>query len=462
MNEKESILELRKRQESFFSDFSTLLKKPVKQEGEEVQNARDFAEALKWKLRTLVHQVAKYDFWPDEWDAESMLNAYVEVPLIRLVEQQSKPWLRDKLTIAIMGHYSHGKTSVLNCLFNQNFPVQGSESTALATYLSFGKNTNIINLVDKGGGIQEILDNKSEVGLFDYKVSNNFPFARFFDYIEKECDNPLLQNLTFIDTPGLFSEKTGHSNPTLNVLYQADIILWCERLDRGFEETSLDFLKKNVVPQEKPIFLIGTFAENVRDVNDVLSHFTQKAKDNDIELSGNFVFGKPDSFHEDFKNLFNNVASNWADKYETREPMVQILILVHSMIELLKGVQKQIKEILTQLNSKCDELGNNVERIFSRYNNAASSFKTSYSNLMETFNNRCVGAWGCGGAEGAMRSRIESTRSSWNSVNEAYHNIDLNDVLQIGHFGTQIAKVENDEKAVDELLQEFNEIYKRF
>ena len=306
-----------------------------------------------------------------------MLRAYVEIPLIRFVEQQSKPWLRDRLTIAILGHYSHGKTSVLNCLFNQNFPVRGTESTALATYLSFGKNTNVLNLVDKGGGIQEILDNKSEVGLFDYKVSNGFPFARFFDYIEKECDNPLLQNLTFIDTPGLFTGKTGHSNPTLNVLYQADIILWCERLDRGFEDASLEFLQKNIVPREKPIFLIGTFAEEVRDAKDMLSYFVQRAKNFGVDFRGHFIFGDSETYHNDFKQLFNNVASNWAAKYETHEPIFQILTLVRIMIAFLKNCQQKIKEVLTRLNSKNDELENNLDCAFNRFINSAKSFQTA-------------------------------------------------------------------------------------
>ena len=462
MMEKESIAEIRKRQETFFSDFSLLLKKPIKPESEETKMARDFADSLKWTLRNLVHQVAKLDLGLDVKTAESLLDGYVEKPLIRFVEQQSKPWMRDKLTIAIMGHYSHGKTSVLNCLFDQHFPVQGSESTALATYLSYGENTNIINLVDKGGSIQEILDEKKEVGLLDYKISNNFPFARFFDYIEKECNVSLLENLTFIDTPGLFSEKTGHSDPTTNVLVQTDVILWCERLDRGFEDTSIEFLQKSVSPTEKPIFLLGTFADNVRNTEDVLSHFVSKAEDNGIKLSGCFIFGKDQTLQKEFKNDFYSHASNWAEEYETVDPITQILYLVHSMIDFLKDRQKQIKEALTQLNSKSDELENNLVKAFKRFNSSTNSFQNSYSNLIDTFNSRCVGAWGCGGAEGAMRSRIDSTRSSWNSVIDAYNNIEINDALAIGNIANKLADVENDGKAVDDLIQEFENIYKQF
>ena len=186
MMEKESLQEIKERQERFFSDFTTLLKRPIQEESEDIQNAKQAGEVMKWQLRSYVERIYKLDLLSDDFKLSAFLANNVDYPITRWIEQQEKPWLSDKLTLALMGHYSHGKTSVINCLFNQNFPVRSAESTALSTYLSYGSNTETIRLVDKSGSIQEIQDKKDEAGLLDYKVSNNFPFTRIFEYLEKK------------------------------------------------------------------------------------------------------------------------------------------------------------------------------------------------------------------------------------------------------------------------------------
>lgn len=454
MIERESLKDIKERQEHFFSDFTTLLKKPVIEESEESQKAKQFGESLKWRLKSYVERVYKLDLLSDDINLSAFLDGHVDYPISRWVEQQEKPWLSDKLTIALMGHYNHGKTSVLNCLFNQNFPVRSAESTALSTYLSFGKNTNVVRLVDKNGSVQEIKDEKNEAGLLDYKISNNFPFTRIFEYMEKECDDPLLQELTFIDTPGLANAKQGHSTPTINTLNQVDIVLWCQRADRGFEQYSIDFIKENIIARNLPLYVIFTFADNVRNLEDVVKNLRKTAKDNGMEIKGSFVFGKDLDLQKSFVSAFKSKAKSLSDEYDKYIPMAHIYHLSKSIYELLADHQKEIKKAKANLNKERDSIINRYKKSQDAFNVEWNNVIKRVSNMIDTFNNRCNGAMFCGGASGALVSDINHITSSISEMGKAFAAIDDNDLVALGQIAGYASDLEEKEKAMESLRQE--------
>lgn len=452
--EKENIKEIKERQERFLNDFTALLKRPVKEESKDAQNAKQFGEALKWQLRSYVERIYKLDLLSDDFNLSAFLASNVDYPIARWIEQQEKPWLSDKLTIALMGHYSHGKTSVINSLFNQNFPVRSAESTALPAYLSFGKNTDVIRLVDKGGSIQEIRDEKNEAGLLDYKISNNFPFTRFFEYLEKECADPILQELTFIDTPGLANAKQGHSSPTINTLDQVDIVLWCQRADRGFENYSIDFIKDNITNRKLPLYVIFTFADNVRDINDVLKNLLKTAKENGIDIKNHFVYGNNTELIKTFVSSFKTQAKSISDQYDKFVPMAHIYAIAKQFFDLLSNAQKEAKKARANLNNEQDSIINRYKKSQESFNVEWNNVIRRFNNMVATFNNRCASAMFCGGAASALSSDINHISSSINEMGRAFAEIDDKDLVALGQIAGYINDLEEKEKAMESLKQE--------
>ena len=180
----------------FFDELTSLLKGNVKPKSEDTINGEAFCDALKVQITKLLEETHKLDILSDDFNLSSFISENVDYPIERMKEQMEKTWLRDKLTIGLMGHFSTGKTTALNLLFGETFQTDKHENTALATYLTFGKNTNVMTLVDKSGQSQEL--SLEQCKIFDYSKGGvmDFPFARIFDYTVKENYNSLLKELT--------------------------------------------------------------------------------------------------------------------------------------------------------------------------------------------------------------------------------------------------------------------------
>lgn len=452
---QESFKDLKERQERFFSDFTNLLKKPVNEESEELVKFKSFAQSLRWEIGSYVERIYKLGgIFKDDINLSSFIETYIDYPIYRWVEQNEKPWLSDKLTLALMGHYSHGKTSVINCLFNQNFPVRSAESTALSTYLTYGNNTDIIRLVDKTGSIQEIKDQKDEVGLLDYKISNNFPFTRIFEYMEKECNDEILKDLTFIDTPGLANARQGHSTPTLNALKQVDIVLWCQRADRGFEEFSIKFIKENIVSKGIPLYVIFTFADNVRDVKNVIKHLVDTAKNNGIELKGYFVFGKTTDLQTKFIKEFKHEARTLITRYKKYEPIDNIYGTAKLLYNRLSKSQKSVYERISELKSQQEEIEIKYENSFNKFRVELDTFIERYVEMIDIFKKRC-GTTFCGGACKAMLRGIKNASDSFGSLTRALQPVLEDDFvkIKIGQISSEISNLEETEKEMEDIKQ---------
>ena len=435
----------------FYEKFLKVLKRPLQEESEEVRNARMAGEALKWELNALIGQIHKLDLLADDLDLSSFLKSRVEYPIERWVEQKAKPWLEDKLTVAFIGHYSVGKTTVINSLFNQKFPTTSNESTALPTYIYYGNNVDVVHVVDKNGKIQDL--SNEEASLLDFDVSSQFPFARIFDYLVKECADNVLKELTFIDVPGLFSNKTEHSIQTMQIFNQTDIIVWCERIDRGFEKESIDILKEKAA--NKPIYLVLTYAEKVKDIAGLVKNFSDTAKREGLEIKGYFVFGETQELEQQFVKEFMRVAKTLSNEYEKFMPMAEIYGLAKAMVDMLSEAQRDIKKHISKLEKGRDDIINKYQHSQDLFNTEWNNVGTRLNNMISTFNNRCANAIWCGGAAGAISSDINRVVSSLNSMATAYGAINVADLVDIGNYSSTIAELEENSKVIDDIIKQF-------
>ena len=106
---------------NFYNRLTDLLNGVVKEKSEDVRKREYFCDVLKWNITKIIEEIYKLDFLSDEIDLRSFISENVDDPIERMKIQMDKPWLNDKLTIGLMGHFNSGKTTALNLIFDENF-----------------------------------------------------------------------------------------------------------------------------------------------------------------------------------------------------------------------------------------------------------------------------------------------------------------------------------------------------
>lgn len=450
MNEEKKIL--------FIERLIKVLNGTIKEKSQSVIDYENFCEALKWKLSRLMEEIYKLDCLSDDFELSSFVASHINTPIERLKEQMDKPWLKDKLTIGLFGHFNAGKTTALNLIFDENFATERRENTALATYLVSGDNTNVLTVVDKGGKSQEILIEDSS--LFDFTAGiRNFPFARIFEYVVKESKHKLLTELTFIDTPGL-NATNEHSEPAIKVIHNCDAIFWFIKLTSSVSYTDLKFIKDNI--SDKALFVIFSFVDAVEDKENSIKVALQRFKDYGIEVKNSFQLGRSKDCQSLFKKEMTYSIQSIANNYEVYNPYAHLCSIIYYMEDLLIDFQKALAKEINKLYKEAD-------KILDTYSSSRSKFVTAWNNCtnrinsaIDTFNERCYNATFCGGASGAIANNIQSIVNSLRDIGEADGEMDASKLIEYGQRITAIGNLQSKNERVAELLKEIQETKKIF
>lgn len=423
----------------FFEELTSLLKGNVKPKSDDTIKGEASCDALKARITGLFEATHKLDILSDEFNLSSFLSENVDFPIERMKEQMEKTWLRDKLTIGLMGHFATGKTTALNLLFGETLQTDKHENTALATYLTYGKNTNVITLVDKNGQSQELSLKQSEI--LDYsKGVMDFPFARIFDYMVKENNNSLLKELTIIDTPGLFSTNTGHSAPAMNVVSSCDAVFWFIKITSSITKADIDIIKENL--GTLPLFIVFSFVDAIGTtptaVKASIDNILNELKRHDVECKGHLMLGKSESKREQFRDDTFAILRKLSKEHETYNPCAHIMSVVEFLEDFLMKAKKHFTEQIGNLDSEKDEL-------IAKYQSSSRTFVTEvnnctsrFNNMIDTFNRRCNGAAFCGGAAGALCNNINRVSNSLNNMISEFGNMDDSKLIE---YGTKISEM---------------------
>lgn len=449
---------------AFIKAFQELLDEKLEPESPDILRAEAGAEGLKQQIRDVLEKIKALDLLNDNISVIELCENQVALPLRRYVEQCKKPWLQDKLTIALMGHLKTGKTSAMNCYFGENFPTSREEATALATYLYYGSNPeNLASLADKEGGIQKI--SSDQMQLFTLEKSFNFPFARMFSYIAKKSSHPALTDKTFIDTPGLFSSNSEHAATTYKVLDYCDVIFWFVDSRKSISNTEISFIKEYV--GNKPIYIIfsfvdarGTTPEGVATAQKVIKERLIEEK---VDIKGYLQFGRREDTQDKFRIDFGKTIKTLSDNYQATNPIVGILQLLNVIQQIVQSV---IKDLTKEMNDEKATLGNLKNGITSASRSVDSAFSSaanSFSSMTNTLCNKCANVTFCtGGAFNTLKSNISQLASSLESIEKAWNNVDYNSIVNFGHLTANIAILEDKISRLDEINKDINQILQIF
>lgn len=450
---------------SFIKDFQSLLDERIEPESEEIRDTKLGCEMLKLEIRDILERIKALDILNDDFSVIDICEHEVDLPLRRYVEQCKKPWLQDKLTIALMGHLKTGKTSAMNCYFGEDFPTSSEEATALATYLYDGDNPKqTAMLVDKEGGVQEI--NAEQLQLFSLENSFNFPFARMFSYIAKKSKHPALSDKTFIDTPGLFSSNSEHAYTTYKVLDYCDVVFWFVDCRKSISKTEITFIKEQI--GDKPIYIIfsfvdgkGTTESGIKKAQDVIKQTLVKEG---ITIQGYLQFGRKESTQEQFRKEFGKTIVSLGNNYQTIAPISQIIQLLLVLQEkIVLSAQKEFTEQKNKKKKELDEIANNISGAARSVHSAFSSVGNRFSGMINTLDNRCANVTFCtGGAYNTLRSNVSQLASSLQTIAEAWDNVDYDVIAQFGALSANIGRLEDIISRLDSINSDINEILNKF
>lgn len=178
--------------------------------------------------------------------------------LYRWAGVTKKSWIQGKTTIAFVGEFSAGKTSIVNRILSQDdpsvplLPVSTKASTAIPTYISGGISTfyRFVSPDNKLKNISESTFKSVNKEILDQIKG----VSSLFQYFVMTYKNKNLDKLSILDTPGFNSNDKEDAQRTIEVINECDALFWVFDVNAGtINRSSIDLIKKHL---KKPLFVV--------------------------------------------------------------------------------------------------------------------------------------------------------------------------------------------------------------
>lgn len=170
-----------------------------------------------------------------------------------------KSWINGKTTIAFVGEFSAGKTSIVNRILSQDdpsvprLPVSTKATTAIATYIAGGPAVTyqFVTPDDKLKSIsEETFTEKVSKEILD-QVKGMSSLIKYFVMTYK---NQNLKGLSILDTPGFNSNDINDAQRTMEVINECDALFWVFDVNAGtINRSSISIIKEYL---NKPLYVV--------------------------------------------------------------------------------------------------------------------------------------------------------------------------------------------------------------
>lgn len=200
-----------------------------------------------------------------------------------------------KKIVAIAGMFSSGKSSFMNSFFSQNevvLPVGTVRTTAIASYVMHGENTEITAYSYSGGKVQ-IPENVFSIFTHASQRGSKFNMKRIIADIsfKTEFVHPY-ENICFVDTPGFDAGNKANQDyeTAVAAIAGAQVLLYCFNVNNGtIQQNELSFLGK--VLKSNPnikIYIIANQADKkpLETYREILSDVKAALESDGIEYEG--------------------------------------------------------------------------------------------------------------------------------------------------------------------------------
>lgn len=247
-----------------------------------------------------------------------------------------KSWLDGKRTIAFVGEFSAGKTSIVNRILTQDnpdipkLPVSTKATTAIPTYIAGGSVVSY-SFISGDGRRKEILEEtfkKISKEVLD-QVKGVSSLIKYFVMTYK---NPNLNGLSILDTPGFNSNDSKDRDRTIDVINECDALFWVFDVNAGtVNRSSISIIKEKL---NKPLYIVinKVDTKSESEIQKVEELIQKNLKEEGLKVEQFIRFSTKASI-EDIMAPIHNVK-----KIESRENFIS-----------------EIKEDLEYLLKECEE-----------------------------------------------------------------------------------------------------------
>ena len=169
-----------------------------------------------------------------------------------------KSWIAGKTTIAFVGEFSAGKTSIVNRILSQDdpnvpiLPVSTKATTAIPTYIAGSESISyqFVSPDNKLKLISEDTFRRVSKEVLD-QVKGVSSLIKYFVMTYK---NPNLSGLSILDTPGFNSNDLEDAQRTIDVINECDALFWVFDVNAGtVNRSSIALIKEHL---KKPLYVV--------------------------------------------------------------------------------------------------------------------------------------------------------------------------------------------------------------
>lgn len=287
---------------------------------------------------------------------------------------EKKSWIKGKTSIAFVGEFSAGKTSIVNRILSQDdknvpkLPVSMKATTAIPTYISGGIGT-FYRFVTPDNILKEI--SKETFNRVNKEVLDQVKgVSSLIQYFVMTYKNANLNGLSILDTPGFASNDKEDAGRTLEVINECDALFWVVDVNVGTtNRSSIELIKNNL---KKPLYIvinkIDTKAE--RDVNAVEQLTKKTLHDEGLKVEKIIRFSEKSPL-EDIMRPIKELASN-VTKYEYFE---KIDTFLQQCLKQVKNecniANKNYRESTLQSNEITEKYNESVNKMANNCNEVA-------------------------------------------------------------------------------------------
>ena len=313
--------------------------------------------------------------WDDKSGSEAIQEKkkWVMDNCDKWIASKRKSWLDKKTTIAFVGEFSAGKTSIVNRILSQDnpnipkLPVSTKATTAIPTYIA-GGNAVSYSFISGDGQRKEILEDTFK------KVSKEIldqvkGVSSLIKYFVMTYQNKNLNGISILDTPGFSSNDSEDRERTIDVINECDALFWVFDVNAGtINRSSISVIKEKL---NKPLYIVinkvDTKPESeIRKVEQLIKttlaeaglqveQFIRFSSKSPLENIMAPIRNVPRS--ESREAFVSDIHNDLKDFLRVFDEAIRISAQeIGEKTKIINGIKDDIEEGIKDLKDECDEL----------------------------------------------------------------------------------------------------------
>ena len=279
--------------------------------------------------------------------------------LIRLKELSEHKFF----CVTVWGHYSAGKSKLINNLLERDIlPVQSRETTAALTYIRYGEEEGCTFIYEDGTARSYQVDALKSA----FQNTTQFDNMEKIDHIEVSIKDSLLQSgLVLVDTPGVNTIIQKHQDLAVDAIEQSGRILYV--LGNSPTNVDRDFIKQIVSCGVEIDFVRTKCDRFIGTEEDGNTSLEKEKKSLESFVGKEIEFFQPVSNEKNskwFSNIdlirtqLNDIAYNISEEMDEAQKKREAVFL-ESYIQELQEEKKRLKDII---DGRLDSIKNEIEK----------------------------------------------------------------------------------------------------